>query len=53
MSNGIEQGTVLSLVIFTAYFHELFERLRASGIGWHVGKMYAGAFGYANDVVLI
>ena len=53
MSSGVKQGAVLSPVLFTAYFDKLFERLRASGIGCHVGKMYAGAFGYANDVVLL
>ena len=53
MSNGVEQGAVLSPVFFTAYFDKLFERLRASGIGCHVSKMYAGAFGYADDVVLL
>ena len=53
MSNGVKQGAVLSPVLFTAYFDKLFERLRASGIGCHVGKMYAGAFGYADDVVLL
>ena len=53
MSNGVEQRAVLSPVFFTAYFDKLFERLRASGIGCHVGKMYAGAFGYADDVVLL
>ena len=51
MSNGVKQGAVLSPVLFTAYFGKLFERLRASGIECHVGKMYAGAFGYADDVV--
>ena len=53
MSNGVKQGAVLSPVHFTSYFDKLFERLRASGIGCHVGKMYAGAFGYADDVVLL
>ena len=43
----------LSHVIYTAYFDKLFERLGASGTGCHVGKMYAGAFGYADDVVLL
>ena len=27
--------------------------LRASGIECHVGKMYAGAFGIVDDVVLL
>ena len=44
---------MFSPVLFTAYFDKLFERLRASGIGCHVGKMYAGAFGYADNVVLL
>ena len=53
MSNGVKQGAVLSPVLFTAYFDKLYERLRASGNGCNVGKMYAGAFGYADDVVLV
>ena len=53
MSNGVLQGVVLSPVLFTTYFDQLFERLRASGIGCHVGKLYAGAFGYADDVALL
>ena len=50
MSNGV---CSIGAVLFTAYFDKLFERLRASGIGCHIGKMYAGAFGYADDVVLL
>ena len=53
MSKGVKQGAVLSPIRFTAYFDKLFEGLRASGIGCHVGKMYAGAFGYADDMVLL
>ena len=53
MSNGVKQGAVLFPILFTAYFDKLFERLRASGIGCHVGKMYAVAFGYDDDVVLL
>ena len=53
MSNGVKQGAVLSPVLFNAYFDKLFEGLRDSGIGCHVGKMYAGAFGYSDDVVLL
>ena len=53
MSNGVKHGAVLSPVLFTTYFDKHFEMLRASGIGCHVGKMYAGAFGYSDDVVLL
>ena len=53
MSNGVKQRAVLSPVLFTTYFDQLFERLRASGMGCHIGKMYAEPFGYADDVVLL
>ena len=53
MSNGVKQGPVSSSVLFTANFDQLFERLRASGIGCHVGKMYAGSFGYADDASML
>ena len=48
-----KQRAVLSPVLFTANFDKLFERLRDSGIGSHVVKMYVGAFGNADDVVLL
>ena len=51
MSNGVKQGAVLSPVLLIS--DKLFEGLRASGIGCHVGKMYAGAFVYSDDVVLL
>ena len=31
----------------------LFERLKRNAIGCHVGPVYAGAFGYADDVALV
>ena len=32
---------------------KLFKQLKRNGIGCHVGPVYAGAFGYADDVALI
>ena len=31
----------------------LFERLKRNAIGCHVDSVYAGAFGYADDVALV
>ena len=31
----------------------LIERLKRNAIGCHVGPVYAGAFGYADDVALV
>ena len=31
----------------------LFERLKRNAIGCHVGPVYAGAFGYADNVALV
>ena len=31
----------------------LFKQLKHNGIGCHVGLVYAGAFGYADDVGLV
>ena len=31
----------------------LFDRLKRNAIGCHVGPVYAGAFGYADDVALV
>ena len=32
---------------------KLFKHLKRNGIGCHVGPVYAGAFGYADDVALV
>ena len=31
----------------------LFDRLKRNAIGCHIGPVYAGAFGYADDVALV
>jgi len=53
MRNGVRQGAVLSPGLFTLYIDGLFCRLQQSGIGCHVGGSFAGAFGYADDIVLL
>ena len=53
VSNGVKQGAVISPILFSAYMDILFKQLKHNGIGSHVGPVYAGAFGYADDVALV
>ena len=53
ISNGMKQGAVLSPILFTDYIDNLLTRLREYGVGCHIGGMFAGAFGYADDIVLL
>ena len=48
-----KQGAVLSPILFTDYIDKLLTRLRESGVGCHIDGVFAGAFGYANDIVLL
>ena len=52
-SNRVKQGAVISLILFSSNMDALFERLKRNAIGCHVGLVYAGAFGYADDVALV
>ena len=53
MSNGVIQGRVISLLLFSIYIDELLSKLEYLGFGCHAGLTYAGAFGYADDIALI
>ena len=53
VSNGVKQGAVIYPILFSAYMDILFKQLKHNGIGCHVGPVYAGAFGYANNVALV
>jgi len=53
VSNGVKQGGVMSPIVFTIYFDELLCKLRNAGIGCHVGNVFCGAIGYADDVTLL
>ena len=35
------------------YIDKLLVKLKKSGIGCHIGKTFAGAFGYADDIILL
>ena len=51
--NGIKQGAVASPILFTLYIDELFSLLEQSGMGCHVGPLYAGVYAYADDIALV
>jgi len=51
--NGVKQGGVLSPILFTVYFDELFVRLKESDVGCRFGQHYAGVLGYADDISLV
>ena len=49
----MKQGNYLSPILFTIYIDGLLVRLKNAAIGCHIGRVYAGAFGYVDDVDLI
>ena len=51
--NGTKQGSVLSPTIFSVYVDDLLIELRKLGVGCYVGDIFMGAFGYADDLVLL
>ena len=52
-SNGVQQGGLLSQVLFTLYIDTLLNRLRQSKLGCYVGEFFMGAFAYGDDVALL
>ena len=52
LSNGVQQGGVLSPILFSIYLDELLTDLKQSKIGCSIGGEYYGVFAYADDNVL-
>ena len=53
IQNGVRQGAILSPCLFCLYLDSLLMNLRNSGFGCQIGGIYLGAFGYADDVILM
>ena len=50
---GVRHGGCLSPIIFTLFLDELIQKLKHSGIGWHIGRTYCGVLGYADDMAIV
>ena len=53
ITNGTRQGSVLSPALFSAYLDDLLKSLRSKGLGCHIGGIWMGAAGYADDLLLM
>ncbi len=52
-TNGVKQGGVLSPILFSVYMDGLFDRLKDSGVGCHMGNHFVGGLAYADDLTLL
>ena len=53
ITNGTRQGSVLSPTLFSVYLDDLLKELRHTGLGCHMGGVWVGAAGYADDLILL
>ena len=53
VQNGVKQGGILSPIMFTVYMDVLLLYLKKANLGCHIGDLFMGALGYADDVVII
>ena len=52
-TNGIRQGSIVSLLLFCCYVDELLCQLQAQGVGCWMSQYYCGAISYADDLTLL
>ncbi len=53
ITNGIKQWRVISPILFCIYMDGLLNELSNSNISFHIGGVFAGRFGYADDLKLL
>jgi hypothetical protein len=53
IQNGTRQGSVASPAFWSLYLDPLFTLLREAGVGCHIGGVFVGVVGYADDLLLL
>ena len=53
LSNGVQQGAVLSAILYCFYVNDLFKILRRNGWGCWIDSNYFGIIGYSDDTFLL
>ncbi len=53
VTNGVKQRGVLNPTLFSVYIDGMLLQLKESGIGCHIGDIYCGGLGYADDLTLL
>jgi len=53
VKNGVQQGGIVSPVLFCIYIDGLLCAIRKSGVGCYIGHVFVGALAYADDVTLL
>ena len=53
ITNGIKQGSSISLLLFNVYIDDLSHMLASSGVGCHTGDLPMNNFAYADDLMLL
>ena len=53
MHCGIQQGSLLGQKFFNLVMDKLLEFLENNKLGCHVGGAFAGAFAYADDLIVL
>ena len=51
--NGTRQGPLLSSALLSVYMDKIIMKLRRSGVGCHLGGLFCGVIGYADDILLL
>ena len=51
--NGVNQGGIISPILFCVYLDGLLQRLSELRVGCNIGQVFVGVLAYADDVVLI
>ena len=51
--NGTRQGSMISPALWSIYLDMLIKELRELGVGCHVGGLFMGVVGYADDLLLM